>query len=285
MARRRVVGMIILLLLTTGCGGSLDQSSRTALAAAPEPTEEVRDFILPLDDYQLSVNEIYLIETAQDILTRDCMKKQGYDWDVIENRKPYPDLRNRRRYGVIEMPVAKEMGYHTNPRLLGSTDVTARKMDRENALSAAERKAALDPAKGCYKRAEDQLARGSRVDDGLVNKLNASSLDEALKNQGTVREIRSWSHCMAEIGYAYKGLYDAAEDQRWMTSEKPSREEKRTAEADVTCKQRVGLVRVLRATETEIQKQEIRGRQEYFSLLASAKKQHLDAARAVLDRE
>jgi len=284
MIRNRLAGTAAIVLFATGCAASPEEASKTVLAAAPEPTKAVRDLLLPFDAYQLSVNEIYLIESAQDLLTRDCLKERGYDWEVIGDRKQYPDLRNRRRYGVIEMPVAEEMGYKANARLLGSTDVTARKMDREARLSPAARKAATDPTDGCYKLAGDELARGNQEDEDLVSKLNFQSLDEALKSPKVVPAMRAWVQCMAEKGHEYKDFNAAAGDPRWAKSKTPSRAEKETAEADVTCKQQVGLVKSFTETEKSIQQREIRKHRAYFERLASAKQRHLAAARVVLDR-
>ncbi|CAL9436250.1 hypothetical protein [Streptomyces sp. enrichment culture] len=271
-------------LLITGCGGTPPEQAApgTVLEAAPGPSAQVRGLVLPLDRYLLSVNEIYLIESAKDVVTRDCMKQRGFDWEVIDDRGRYPDLRNRRRYGVIEMPVARTMGYRTNPRLMGSTDVTVRKMDREKRLGPAERKAATDPVDGCWKRAGDRLARGSRVDEDLVNKLNGSSLATALETPAVVRATRAWSACMKERGQAYDDFYAAAEDPRWGRSGRPTRAEKETAEADVACKERTGLVALLAETERGIQERGIRAHAAYFAELAAAKKRHLTAVREVL---
>ncbi|MFE9607552.1 hypothetical protein [Streptomyces sp. NPDC006012] len=286
MTRHRVVGTVALALLAVGCGSTSgrQQVPATVLAAAPAPTAQVRDLVLPLDGYQLSVNEIYLIETAKDVLTRDCMKRQGHDWEVIDDRGQYPDLRNRRRYGLIETAVAKELGYRTNPRLMGSTDVTARKADREKRLGAAERAAALDPDDGCYRQAGDLLARGNQTDEDLVSRLNSESLDEALKSPEGVRVTRAWARCMAERGHPYKDIYAPGEDPRWAPAKPPSTAEKQTAQADVGCKQRVGLVNALSGQERGIQERDIRAHQAYFTGLKSAKERHLAAARAVLDR-
>ncbi|MEV7344251.1 hypothetical protein [Streptomyces sp. NPDC093544] len=284
MIRYWLVGTVALVMLATGCAASPGATSKTVLAAAPEPTKEVRNLLLPYDHYQLSVNEIYLIESAKDLLTRDCMRKQGYDWEVIGDRKQYPDLRNRRRYAVIEMPVATEMGYKSNARLLGSTEVTAQKMDREARMSPAARKAATDPTDGCYKLAGDELARGNAENEDLVSRLNFESLEEARKSSRVAPALRSWVQCMADKGHKYKDFYAAAEDPRWATAKEPSDTEKETAEADVTCKQQAGLVKVLTETETSIQEREIREHKAYFERLASAKERHLAAARAVIDR-
>jgi len=276
----------LMLLLATACAASPEAAvAKTVLAAAPEPTKEVTDLVLPFDRYQLSVNDIYLIESAKDLLTRDCMKKRGYDWQVIGDRKQYPDLRNRRRYGVIEMPVAQAMGYKTNARLLGSTDVTAQKMDREARMSAAARKAATDPTDGCYKLAGDRLARGNEENEDLVNKLNVNSLDKALKSPRVAPALRTWVQCMADKGHRYKDFYAASEDPRWARTDKPSRAERDTAEADVTCKQRTGLVNLLRETEQSIENQNIHENKPYFARLASARERHLAAARTVIKGE
>ncbi|MER6979616.1 hypothetical protein [Streptomyces carpinensis] len=284
MIRFRPAAAAALVLLATGCTAAPGEPPKVVLAAAPEPTKEVTNLLLPFDGYQMSVDEIYVIESAKDLLTRDCMRKRGYDWEVISDRKHYPDLRNRRRYGVIEMPVATEMGYKSNARLLGSTDVTARKMNREARLSPAERKAATDPADGCYTLADEQLARGNEEDEGLVSKLNVQSLDEALRSPRVAPAMRSWGQCMAMRGHRYKDFYAAAGDPRWAKSRAPSRAEKETAEADVTCKQRSGVVRVLAETEKSIQQGEIHRHKSYFERLKSAKERHLAAARAVLDK-
>lgn len=230
------------------------------------------------------MNEIYLIESAKDVLTRDCMKRRGFDWEVIDDRDRYPDLRNRRRYGLIEMPVARSMGYRTNARLMGSTEVTARKVDRERRLGPGELKAASDPVDGCYKLAGDRLARDSQVNEDLVNRLNGRSLDAALKAPDVVRATRSWAACMADEGRPYDDFYAAAEDPRWARSDKPTPAEKETAQADVACKQRVGLVKLLSETERGIQERGIRENGAYFVQLMSAKERHLAAAREVLDR-
>jgi hypothetical protein len=285
MIRNRLLGAAALVFLAAGCAAPPQEVSKTVLAAAPEPTKEVTHLVLPLDRYQLSVNDIYLIESAKDHVTRGCMKKRGYDWEVIDHRKQYPDVRNRRRYGVIEMQVAQEMGYKSNARLLGSTDVTARKMDREARLDPKARKAALDPADGCYKLAGDQLERGNEENEDLVNKLNVNSLDEALKSPRVAPGMRSWVRCIAAKGHVYKDFYIASEDPRWAKSKTPSRAERETAVADVACKQKADLVKVLSETEQSIQEKDIREHKAYFARLEAAKERHLAAARAVLARD
>ncbi|MFK0153584.1 hypothetical protein ACIQVK_16125 [Streptomyces sp. NPDC090493] len=283
MTRYRPAVAVALGLLATACTASPEAAvPRTVLAAAPAPTKEVTQLVLPFDRYQLSVNDIYLIESAKDILTRACMKKRGYGYEAITHRKQYQDLRNRRRYGVIEIPVARKMGYRTNARLLGSTDVTAQKMDRDARMSPAARKAASDPTDGCYKLAGDRLARGNEENEDLVNKLNVDSLDEALKSPRVAPAVRAWGRCMKQRGHSYKDFYAASEDPRWARTEKLSGAERETAVADVTCKEQAGLVTLLSETERDIEERDIRGNKAYFSRLAAARSRHLAAARAVL---
>ncbi|MEU9155643.1 hypothetical protein AB0D59_35090 [Streptomyces sp. NPDC048417] len=270
-------------LLVTACTASPEAAApRTVLAAAPEPTKAVARLVLPFDRYQLSVNDIYLIESAKDVLTRACMKERGYGYEAITHRKQYQDLRNRRRYGVIEMPVATAMGYRTNARLLGSTDVTAQKMDRDARMSPAARKAATDPTDGCYKLAGDRLARGNEENEDLVNRLNVDSLDEALKSPRVTPAMRAWVRCMKQRGHPYKDFYAASEDPRWARTDQLSRAERETAVADVTCKGQTGLVTLLSETERGIEERDIRQNKAYFARLAAAKERHLAASRAVL---
>ncbi|MEV0484550.1 hypothetical protein AB0I69_28550 [Streptomyces sp. NPDC050508] len=283
MPRARLITVTLLLFLTA-CTAYSGSSGTVAPPTAPPPTSEVRSLVLPFDRYRLSVNDIYLIEGAQDILTRDCMKRRGHDWELVNNHSTFIDLRNRRRYGVIEMPVAEELGYHTTPQLLGSTEVTARKQRRESRLSMAEQKDAFDPENGCYVRAGRQLAQGTQVDEGPMSDLSYRILNESRKSLPVSRALASWGRCMHGYGFSYRDPAGAGSDPAWHRSQNPSRKELATAVADVRCKRRADLVAVWHREEKGRQEQAVRLRSEYFGRLAAAKARHLDAARAVLFR-
>lgn len=117
-----------------------------------------------------------------------------------------------------------------------------------------------------------------------MNKLNVESLDEARESSRVAPALSAWVQCMAEKGHKYKDFYASAEDPRWAKSKTPSAAELETAEADVSCKERAGLVKLLTETEESIQKREIRRHKAYFESLAAAKERHLAAARAVIRR-
>src|SRR4051794_7492976 len=120
----RQVSLLALAFLATGlaagCGG--------AKAAAPTvdefaPTAQVQGLPLPFDAFSPSLAARYTIENARDRLTRDCMTAKGQDWKVIQRPMGLKDLRNRRRYGVIEMKIAERYGYHVPEGLLTPADV------------------------------------------------------------------------------------------------------------------------------------------------------------------
>lgn len=93
-------------------------------AAEHEPTpaprsltvpRQARQLRLPLDAYASTVAETHLVEDAQDILMRRCMKGRGLEWKTL----PLVDAQdteppNLRRYGADEAE-ALRTGYHPAP--------------------------------------------------------------------------------------------------------------------------------------------------------------------------
>lgn len=68
--------VVVLVLCAVGCtAGSLtaDQGN------VPEVDEAVRALHVPLDEYKFSRLDLQVIEYAEDLLTRDCMRELGLD--------------------------------------------------------------------------------------------------------------------------------------------------------------------------------------------------------------
>ncbi|MGA4840726.1 hypothetical protein [Streptomyces sp. G45] len=278
--------------MAVGCSSSADTEHgvRTIpkpapMPWAPPPSQQVRELSLPFDRYQVSVNEIYYAEKAQDVLVRACMKRRGFAWPTIDNTERFVDLRNRRRYGVIEKDVAKALGYRPNPTLLGSTSVTARKFARDRALSKDQRAAAADPRTGCQVRAHRRLrAQVKEPDASRLSELSGRGLKQAMGSPAVRSALRAWRQCMADRGHRYADPYAASVDKRWGKGDRATRAEKSVAVADVLCKEKTSLVTKWAAAERAYQRQQIRKHPGYFADLLRAKDGYLDAARDVLER-
>ncbi|MDJ1134177.1 hypothetical protein [Streptomyces iconiensis] len=251
-------------------------------ADAPAPSSQVLALKLPFDDYELSVDEIYYAEGAQDLLVERCMEAKGFEWSEIERPK-FGDWRNRRRYGVIEKTIASRYGYHSVPEILAPTVVAERREQREKHLSPNARAAALEDGKGCWETTYNRMWDGIEMDQPLFNKLSAKGLEESQETGAVSSLIRKWSDCMKGEGFAYSDPYDAATSRAWSKTKKPSTREIRVAEGDVACKRRTNLVSGWVREESKIQLKYIRDNEKYFSTLRHQKRTYLQRARSIIE--
>lgn len=257
-------------------------TSVVASDGVPSPSPQVLTLHLPLDGYLPSVDEIYTVETATDLLQQRCMAAAGLDWPLIAH-PTFGDWRNRRRYGVIESAVAHTFGYHAVPALLSPVVVYNEKVVRYNALSEAQRLAATTPGTGCETVATREIRNGiTDTDDSFVNDMSGQSLDAA-KNRPDVRQaLNKWSACMSESGYHYPDPLAASADRRWAATTNASPTEITTAETDVQCQQRTDVIDIWFRGDSDIQQASIAANPTYFSKLAQAKSNLLAAARRII---
>ncbi|MFE1013738.1 hypothetical protein ACFW4M_20880 [Streptomyces sp. NPDC058794] len=272
--------------MTVLAGGCAEQGEpQEARLLAPPPTDEVYEIVLPFDAYELSLEETYQDSAARDELIRRCLEEKGYDWPAIEYPQDVQDPKNRRRYGVIEMPVARKLGYHPTPGMLGSREVVEQRERRDKSLSAAALDAVYNEKDGCGKKASGYLLRnGGKADYDLLRQLSAEIFKEAHGEPEVKKASRAWSSCMAEQGFNYKAPTDALADERWWSEEtdRASSAEISTAVADVECQGRSGLINVLYRTEKQLQQQAVIEHQRYFDSLMRAKEINVANAREVL---
>ncbi|MGC5035367.1 hypothetical protein ACPXCS_18820 [Streptomyces sp. DT190] len=286
-AHPRAALVTALAVLATGCAASA--APQTDGAARPvAPTAEVRSLILPFDAYELSHRESFEVAEARDLLMRACMRKRGHDWQVLDYPAHVDDLKNRRRYGVIEKAVAREFGYHANARVMSAgTAITELRKKRDESLGPAGIRAAYDEKNGCGYQANDRLERdGALADYDRFNRLSSDLLKKTKKQPEAVAALNRWETCMRRRGFGYRTPDEAVSDTRWWSREsaRASDEEIATASADVRCKQRARLVGVLFRVESALQRQAVADDRAYFSRLAEAKARHLEHAREVIDR-
>ncbi|MFJ4875506.1 hypothetical protein ACIP93_09875 [Streptomyces sp. NPDC088745] len=268
------------LALTAGCATQQPEPRGVRVPEVPAPSAEVLALRLPMDAYLLSVDEIYDGEAAADLLTRQCMKKLGFEWRLID-RPDFGDWRNRRRYGVVEPDVARSFGYHHVPALLSPTEVYEKKQRRELGLTPEEKKAATDEESGCQRRANDALWRGIRYDDAPAMRFSSKALEESAKDPRVVRATRDWSACMRAAGHAYATPAEAVGDPRWDMAKPPTEAEKAVAVQDVRCQVRTGLVRTWFRVDGELQRKWIEEKPKDFAALLAAKNSFLERARKI----
>ncbi|MBT2423861.1 hypothetical protein J7F01_36185 [Streptomyces sp. ISL-22] len=254
----------------------------------PLPGKEAREITVPFDEYNISPADAIRIDTAEDSLVGECMRERGMKWTVA----PLPPERdiappNRRRYGVVEPDAARVFGFH-NPQDRPSVARRNKELDtRGRKISPEVRRAAYgDESKpgpgGCLKKARDQMMKGApKINVSLFNKRSGQTFEASQRDAKVERVFRSWSACMKEAGFRYKDPLAAATDERWGT-DKPSRKEIRTAQADVRCKEKTDLTAIWMAAEKRIQDDVIREHPKEFRALKVTKDVQLKAARRIL---
>ncbi|QUH01925.1 hypothetical protein HUO13_14910 [Saccharopolyspora erythraea] len=287
MSARRPVLLLAALWLVAGCSTSTAESE-AGDTIAPEPSHQARNIVLPFDSYELSLSDYYTISDAQDVLARECMRDRGLEYPVIDRPTDAEEVKNRRRYGVIEPLVADRLGYHVNEHMPDPYGIAKKEEVRQAGLAEKEAEALGDPEVGCSALAYKTLVReaDSDVSTDLFNGLGEKIMAESQTEPEVARALREWSECMSSAGFDYSNPYEAAGDDRWWKEggELASKEEVVAARADVRCKQRVGLVGIWFEAEKKLQQNAIREHPEYFAELAAAGQRHIAAAKAVLGR-
>ncbi|WEH17334.1 hypothetical protein [Streptomyces sp. VNUA24] len=293
LARRPLRGVAVLGLVVVTAGCAADTTTRrppareqAAAEAAPAPSAEARELVLPFDTYKMSKADDYLVAAAEDVLMGDCLRAKGMGWTARPPVKAAEtDPPNRRRYGVIEDAVAREFGFHAPPDPVAEVRFTSALERRAEALTAGERRAAYgdDGTGGCWRQAHDRLLRGVPASDyGVLNRRALRAFEDSRRDPRVRAVFREWSACMAKDGFRYADPPAAVNDPRWGASTAPSAREIATARADVRCKEETGVVPVWRAAETRIQRAAIAEAPTDFQALKATRQAHLTAARATL---
>lgn len=250
----------------------------------PPPGAQARAISLPFDRYNFTPADISIIERAEDLLVRDCMRSRGLAWETL----PPPaedDLEppNRRRYGIVEPEIARLYGYHVAPERPSVARRSAASESRTASLSEQERRAAYDESGGCLRQARARIAQGApEVDSALFNQLITRTFEQSRREAAVVQVFRVWSACMRAGGWRYDDPLAAITDQRWLGGGPATDEEIRAARADERCKVSTGLVAVWAAAEKRLQEDAVRAHPETFEALKAAKDRQLETARTII---
>lgn len=279
----RATPLLIIALLLAACGAPASQSPANSTDEFA-PTEQARTLGLPFDAYSFSDAQMYLISNAEDVIIRDCMSHQGYHWKVIQRPTDIADLRNRRRYGVIEIKIAR-FGYHVPTGLLTPANVEQEYDARDATLSDKEKNLAYGP-EGCGPKAAAQLQQTDNSPQNQLLQRSRTSLYDSEKDPGVSHALKTWRDCMHQTGLEYQDPLAAMADPKWWADDTagPSNKEIAVAVADVTCKDASHLVDAWHAAEVRFQDKAIKQDPNFFQRLRAELTTSLDAANAVLAR-
>lgn len=235
-------------------------------ASAGEPTlgeipvvRDARDIVLPFDSYLSGIREWNVPDRAINILGRDCMRRFGLDWPVVESTPPNSDaLVYRRRYGLFDPDHAATYGYNAAGSSHGAWQPIK---DRDPTSEEAAVWAGLGlravggqnvPEGGCAGEAIRTLEVGKPAPEINPEQLAFESKARAEQDSRVVSAIAAWSDCMEGRGFPYDTPSEANNDPRWSGgAATPSEIE--TASADVACKKEVNLIAIWLAVETAYQ--------------------------------
>lgn len=285
--------MVLPLLLLPGCSAPAAPSGPGPAAAPaeppPPPGPEAVALALPFDAYEQWLPERYAVEAAEELLTRECMRRAGLGWRVVP---PPPsealDPPHRTRYGLIEAEVARRYGYHLPPEAPALREFRAARAARDEALSPREARAAYgaDGEGGCARQSYERLwSGGPKPDHDAYRAIAADLFGRSRSDPRVLRAVAAWSACMRAGGYDYAHPSEAAGDPAWKDSPAPSPQEVATARADVACQRRTGYVATWASVETDLQKRAIAADRGTLREFAAANRRNVEAARRVLAAE
>ncbi len=177
--------------------------------------------------------------------------------------------RYERRYGLTSAAGARTTGYH----LPAHSDPTQIPLspDQLNALTGPN---------GCQESAARRITGTTSYpgDAYLVRSVNQESFDRSTKASEVVAAVAAWSRCMKQADHDYA---TPLETGAW-PSERPTDQERRTALADVACKQQTRLVLIWNEAEAAIQRILIQENATAFDDVLAERRRMLSEADIVL---
>ncbi|MDX3853012.1 hypothetical protein [Streptomyces sp. AK02-01A] len=226
-------------------------------------------FTLPIAEFSYSRSDLHIIRTALNQFTQDCMKRYGITYKI-------PDAADRnimadRRYGLSSLTEAAKYGYdlptydepETAKGLSNEASLVLHGTEQKNSTGGKIRVngLAVTPT-GCAGEAQSRVSASSTDPRGAAAAQNiaTSSFQESLRAPRAQKAIISWSSCMKEHGYDFKSPLEATGNldfHKPSPSPSESKKEINTATADVTCKNKTGLLTTWFSVESAIQEHKI----------------------------
>ncbi|WP_406124244.1 hypothetical protein [Streptomyces sp. NBC_00989] len=252
------VAMACSFLLLSACSESSTKegdkgSDEMPRNASTQKSEDSTDLRLPLDKYLLTADEQKIISQAREALIKKCMTRLGAQYEPTEQEASPEIGNNERRYGLNDIELAKESGYHL-PGLDQQPSENYSKTILKLLRGGIDTyKGVSVPAKGCLGEAQGELNE-VKTQESLqgAQDLNVKSYQESQKDPAVIAAFKEWSKCMNAAGHKYTDPIAAINDKEFSTS-KPGEHERKVAVADVLCKEKVNIISIWSSVESTYQ--------------------------------
>ncbi|WP_329621803.1 hypothetical protein OG357_16135 [Streptomyces sp. NBC_01255] len=280
------------LLLSTGLLLTACSSGEPAVSADTKPLSDPSkvspaELVYPLDPYKTTNEQIRSLETAQDLLVADCMKRFGFTYKLPVRPAPRPNGTSL-RYGITDEARAARYGYArpggpapdpeklpedslppaerlalTGPPLKSKpggglvlpplTLEESRKTDSGRTLNGQK-----VPIGGCSREGHLSLYAEKKepVELLYVFGMESEASTRAQQSPKVAKAVKAWSACMAEKGYS---VTDPVSPHQALGLEADgddgSAKAIAAAKQDVACKKRTDLVALWYTAEVGFQKE------------------------------
>ncbi|MFE5211266.1 hypothetical protein [Streptomyces sp. NPDC056600] len=228
---------------------------------------------MPIDRYRLDNGELAELRAAEQLLVNECLADLGADY-----RSPHTDVTEpspEAPYGVTVEAWARDHGYRLPPGLAASPGPDAEQQQPDDTAltlitggtayeedgspmpyadvpKTTEYKGRPVPEGGCLGEARRTLAERDDNRDltPVTRDIYAEAYRDSQKDPKVVAVFAAWSACMKEKGFSYRSPLEPPNDKSFPRDPPADDAEKRTAVADVACKERTGLVAVWHKAES-----------------------------------
>ncbi|WP_307127901.1 hypothetical protein [Streptomyces sp. B1I3] len=222
----------------------------------------------PLDEYQASEKEQETSDRAQAALTKQCMKRLGFEYAPPEKTAASMDRRHAGVFGILDMEIAARYGYGRKVETSLQGAGTSLQSEAERVALAGAKDLALEDLPMSQEEADkrggsEQKINGRRVPVGGCTresflKLYARTPDSvdllyvfnlqrdaesAALNDSRIKNVNKlWSACMKKHGFVANDPMKAATQLGFDDEETASSPRAITiAKKDVECKQNINL--------------------------------------------
>ncbi|MEV2197364.1 hypothetical protein AB0I02_41275 [Streptomyces phaeochromogenes] len=285
-----------------GCSSGSGSDEGGSPARAPEKSTAPNSSVaerqvgytdrLPIARYSYTEAENIAIESAQHVLTRHCLRTYGITY---EPAKPDPDAPEPadRRYGLSSAGEAARFGYHPNSDAMLNERIPLPEDalpvfygNRGTAPDGGEKltyKGKEVPTDGCFGQSVKRLSKEYDEPDesAVASRIATESYAKSMTASPVKEGFRKWSACMRNSGFRYTSPVDPLNTPAFR-GKTVSVKEKKTAVADVRCKEQTGLLAIWFKAESRIQKAEIERNAEALESLSTAHHKKAEAARRIV---
>jgi len=272
---RMLIPACVILGCVTACGEAAPPAPKQVTTPDLASSAQLN---LPIGAYELTDTENAEVEYLSELYAQRCMRGFGFDYipglsvsSIAEHVRISEEL-NSRRYGVSDAAAAATYGYNMPAWTRGmAAPVSISSLPHaEFAVLTGQRAGDYDrrpiPRGGCLTQASRDLSaagidaaaqgEGASADSALTQQIANQDFLRAQSDPRVLAVDARWAACMRSYGVVgYTSPLTAA--MAWNLNVPASTSEIHTAVHDVACKQKVDLVGVEFAVESDYQNADI----------------------------